>query len=365
MKHLSVEQRWAIIAIWKSRGDLKTTATILKHRPKVVRRWVERYQSIGGVEERPKSGRRPIMTRAAAEHAHGLLLSGEHGCSNAVAQELHTAGMTSRVMHRTTVARAAHRVGRQKGKPLVVLRGKPRKKLSAATRKKRLEFSKNSLSRNMSLVMFTDRKKFNFYYPGHKVHPVTWAERGQQREATAVNHAQCVNVYAGITKWGLTDLHVVAGTSGHKTPYMNRGGQMAKNITASEYTDVVRQTFLPQGQRMFTSQGISTWTLQQDNDPTHKAAIPVLEEWNAQHASSVSLMKNWPPTSPDLNPIENLWSHLQRIVDGKGCKTFAEYKETLVREAKSIPQAYFSKLVGSMGKRFDKCIRLEGGKTGY
>jgi len=365
MGHLSVERRWAIVAHWKSLGTPQLVASVLKLRLKVVRRWVERYQSSGGVDELRKSGRRPVINAAAAEHAHDLLLSGDKGFSGAVAYELHAAGLTPRVMHRTTVARAAHRVALARGEKLVILRGKPSKQLSAATMIKRLAFSKDNLTRGMSHVMFTDRKKFHFYYPGHKVHPVTWALRGQRREAAAVNHAQCVNLYAGITKWGLTDLHVVAGTSGHKTTYKNKGGQLAKNITSEEYANVVRKTFLPEGQRMFSQQGISTWVLQQDNDPTHRAAHHVVDQWNAQHGSHVSIMKNWPPSSPDFNPIENFWSHLQRIMDGLGCKTFAEYKEALVREAKATPQTYFSKLVGSVNRRLAKSISLEGGKTGY
>ena len=41
--------------------------------------------------------------------------------------------------------------------------------------------------------------------------------RGSTRQAATVNHPQCVNVYAGITKYGVTKLHVVAGSSKHKT----------------------------------------------------------------------------------------------------------------------------------------------------
>jgi hypothetical protein len=49
------------------------------------------------------------------------------------------------------------------------------------------------------------------------------------------------------------------------------------------------------------------WFFQQDNDPAHRLASSYLKAWNAKHASSVQLLKNWPPNSPGLNLIENIW----------------------------------------------------------
>ena len=151
--------------------------------------------------------------------------------------------------------------------------------------KKRLEFCKANLTRCWDSVTFTDRKKFHFTYPGTKVQPVSWLLDGAPREARSVNHALVVNVYAGITRHGVTQFHEVAGTSKHESTYKNKKGKGARNITSSEYGNVVKATLLPEGRRIFSTQGVSTWLLQQDNDPTHKAAIPVVEGWNAQHAS--------------------------------------------------------------------------------
>jgi hypothetical protein len=365
MGYASAEVRWAIIAKWKEVGDTGLVAQQLQQPSKVVRRWVQRYRTTGDVANAPKPGRTPLLKGAVAQRAHDLMLSGDAGGAKAVAQLLFTSGDTSKVVDKKTVIRAIHSLGKQRGVKIVALRGAPRKKLTAATMHKRLEFSKSNLARAWGNVLFTDRKKFPFSHPGVKVHAVTWAEEGEQREALTVNHAQVVNAYAGISRYGVTSFHIVAGTSNHKSPYVNKQGKGARNITSSEYTDVVKATFLPEGQRIFSSQGISTWHLQQDNDPTHKAAKPVVQQWNAQHASSVGMVDNWPPGSPDLNPIENFWSHLQEKMDAKGCKTFAEFRAALGKEAKAVPAEYFSRLVGSMPRRLAKCIELGGGKTGY
>ena len=359
------EGRWAIIAHWKALRDVRAVASLLGVRLRVVRRWVKRYQDTGSVDDAPKEGRPRALSGQASLRAYELLVTEKAASSKSVAAMLHAEGLTSNVVHRKSIARAVHQEARERGEQLVVLRGKPQKLLSAATKKKRLDFSKANLSRGWSNVMFSDRKKFQFSYPGFKVNPITWAVKGSKREASTVNHAQVVNVYCGITKYGLTDFHIVAGTSNHQTTYKNKAGAKAKNITSEEYSDVVGQTFLPQGQRIFSNQGISSWVLQQDNDPTHKAAIPVVDEWNAKHASSISILQNWPPTSPDLNPIENYWSYLQAKMDAKGCKNFTEFKAALLQEAKSTPLAYFSNLVGSMGKSLAECISKGGDKTKY
>jgi hypothetical protein len=45
------------------------------------------------------------------------------------------------------------------------------------------------------------------------------------------NRPQVVNIYAGITKFEVIAVHVVAGTSKHKTSYKKKKGGGAKNIT--------------------------------------------------------------------------------------------------------------------------------------
>jgi hypothetical protein len=266
------------------------------------------------------------------------------------------------LVHKTTIIRAARRVAKEEGFRIRALRGKPSKKLPEATVQKRLGFSQRHLAWSWNHVMFTDRKKFAFRYPGSKVYPVTWVKEGERgREANSINHASVVNVYAGITRYGVTKLHVVAGTTGLKSSYTNKKGAQSKNITAAEYRDVLSKTLLPEGRRLFSGAGLSTWVLQQDNDPTHKVAGSVLQEYNKKNASSITLMTGWPPSSPDLSLIENLWAHLDAKMDSLGLKTFAEYKAALVREAKAVPKEYCQRLFAGMQKRLRSCIG-EGGQ---
>ena len=51
-------------------------------------------------------------------------------------------------------------------------------------------------------------------------------------------------------------------------------------------------------------------TFQQDNAPIHKYRLVI--NWIAHN--NINVME-WPAQSPDLNPIENEWSHMKMELD--------------------------------------------------
>ena len=63
---------------------------------------------------------------------------------------------------------------------------------------------------------------------------VAWVKVGSQRVAPRVNRAMVVNMYEGITRFGVTKPHLVVGTSKHKSIYFNKKGQTSKNITGQK-----------------------------------------------------------------------------------------------------------------------------------
>lgn len=73
-----------------------------------------------------------------------------------------------------------------------------------------------------------------------------------------------------------------------------------------------------------------SWTYQQDNAPIHSAKRT--KEFFA--SKNIPVLK-WPAVSPDLNPMENLWSILSKQVY-KGGRQF----DTLLQLKKAIQEEW-------------------------
>jgi len=307
-----------------------------------------------------------MMDEDVSRQAADLLLSGNFNGAKHVAQELHKKGQTSRVLHPTTITRHAKEVGDVDGTEIIAKFGKPVKELSVKNKLQRLKFCKSNRRTNWSNVMITDRKKFFFKYPGVSVKPCAWVRKGEQRKCPQVNNPSHVNMYAGITQYGVTKPHFVTGTTGMTTTFKNQKGVTARNITISEYEHVVATTLLPEGARLFGNQGISAWVLQQDNDPTHKKGSQrALDKYKAKFKNPPKILLDWPPNSPDLSPIENAWGIVQAKLDARGCKSFEEFKVALIEEWNKMEKSTYTKLMGSLKGRIVKCIEKEGEKFGY
>ena len=110
--------------------------------------------------------------------------------------------------------------------------------------------------------------------------------------------------------------------------------------------------------------------LMQDNAPIHKARIitQYLEE------NDIEVM-DWPPYSPDLNPIEHIWKKLKEKAwelrpelfrEGQSLEDrLDELHETLEREWHMIAKDLMRKLGRSMQRRVKAVIKAKGWYTKY
>lgn len=365
MRALPDELRWQIVLTWKELKSIRATQRALGLGYHVVWHWVSKYKNTLAVQPIKRKGPPHLVSVSAARKAKDLLLSGDcHGGMD-VARALLSLGLTRKLLSASTVIRATKRQARKDGDPIRALRGKPAKRLTAKTMLARLAFARLNKKRDWQHVMFTDRKKFLFIHPGCEVKPVTWVRKGERRQENRVNHPMAVNVYAGVTVHGVTACVEVAGSSKHTSKYTNKRGQPAKNITAAEYKDVVTYTLLPEGQRLMAGAGLSSWVFQQDNDPTHKSVYITIARYNSNYGTHITKLGGWPPNSPDLSPIENVWAYVQCRVHRRGCKTFEEFKAAVFQEMASVPPRMLKNLFNSMPKRIAGVIKTGGGKTKY
>ena len=101
---------------------------------------------------------------------------------------------------------------------------------------------------------------------------------------------------------------------------------------------------------------------QQDRDSKHTSCLAT--QWFEDHGIRVL---EWPAQSPDLNPIEHLWSHLKRRLGTYETEPsgILELWERVEREWNEIPVHVCVDLIESMPRRITALIKARGGHTKY
>lgn len=82
----------------------------------------------------------------------------------------------------------------------------------------------------------------------------------------------------------------------------------------------------------------------------------------------------WPPHSPDLNPIEHVWNMLKKALinlfpelylDGRSQIDWRKFRHALVAAWEAIPQRVIDNLILSMPNRIEALRKAKGWYTHY
>jgi transposase len=132
-------------------------------------------------------------------------------------------------------------------------------------------------------------------------------------------------------------------------------------ITAKRYLETVKKHFVPFYKRMRRKYG-SDVVMQEDNAPWHTAKI-VRDYLNKQKVKRIQ----WPPQSPDLAPIENLWKQIKDILGKRRhrIKNAGMVERGLKEVWPEIKGETLLKLNASMTRRLNACLKNKGGATKY
>jgi transposase len=128
-------------------------------------------------------------------------------------------------------------------------------------------------------------------------------------------------------------------------------------LNSERYTEILGNEMLPAldliGDRQNT-------IFQQDNAPCHTAGI--IKDFFKENNIVVL---DWPANSPDLNPIENLWSWLDIQLSKRVIGTLDELRAVIIDILSNVPLEICHNLVDSMPNRINECLTVKGGMTRY
>lgn len=298
-----------------------------------VYRWISRAHDYGNIESRPKGHPEKKLTSDVIDKVRREMKGKREKSCRKVSQALKNRGIN---IGRESVRKAAHATGM---KP----HHRPRKPaLTKEQKKARVKFAIDNKDRDWSKVLFVDEKAFHIMSIPNRKNDVVWTDTIEEVPIAPTTHMTSkINVFGAISKNGKSKLHI-----------------FENNLTGEYYKTILGATLLPSAQELYPN---NDWALIQDNDPKHKSHVA--QDYVAEEVPECI---EFPPSSPDLNVIENVWSMMGEDV----AKTASTNLKSLKRSVKRawdnlITQQYIDSLIASMPKRLKAIIKNKGDPLKY
>jgi len=104
----------------------------------------------------------------------------------------------------------------------------------------------------------------------------------------------------------------------------------------------------------------NNFTFQQDGAPAHRSRQTVA--FLHLHVPEFVEPENWPPNSPDLNPVDySIWGTLQQLVYGRRIRDVEHLKEVLQTCCEQIGQDVIDRAIGQFRQRSSLIVATGGG----
>lgn len=211
--------------------------------------------------------------------------------------------------------------------------------------KKRLAFAKEHGQKSLEFwnsIVWSDESKFNVFGNDGKPYvrrPPLQELNPRYTKKTVKHGGSSVMVWGCFTASGVGPIVQIDG-----------------NMTGEVYKNILQQNLMGDYARSLPTE----WLFQHDNDPKHCSRV--VKTW--QSSNHIKILE-WPAQSPDLNPIENLWGIIKRVVAAKKPSNKSSLWQIIKDEWNKIPPDQCSALVSSMNRRCSEVILKKGFPTKY
>ena len=124
------------------------------------------------------------------------------------------------------------------------------------------------------------------------------------------------------------------------------------NLNSTHYVEILECNLLPSACRLYQN---DSWSLLHDNAPAHVSSF-TRDYLQAHNITTVP----HPSLSPDLNPIEHIWSIIQWQAQHEGAATLLELEEKVVEEWRSLDISTVQKTIDDLKTTMNAIIHAEG-----
>jgi transposase len=328
----TVEQRIAVVALHKDGRSNRHIAKHVRMSRTTVADIIARWRATGSPGSGARSGR-PKCTDDATDDAIVEASNDDPLLTpRLVARKLELTCSPRTISNRLDDAGLHGRVARQK-------RDRPPHELRL-----RLSFAEGYKHLDWTRVMCADEKYF--YLHGHAHRQYVRRPVGEAFNPAytvhKIAHPDYVPVWACISAHGQGDLVFLDGP-----------------LDGETYGKLMRDYLPLAADKAFTF-GSSPWYYLHDNPTVHRGPAATRALFDAG-----ATVLSFPPYSPDLNVIENMWAYLARKVDTHRCEDKEELKRWIQQEWDDLKPEYFRELFASYPRRCQAVINANGLHTKY
>lgn len=250
--------------------------------------------------------------------------------------------------HASTIWRTAKRAGLKKK----ARQSKPR--LSEAQKLARLEFALKHFEKPVDFWkswIFSDEKKFVIF----ALQPSQWCRPGD------VPAPQLTTVVPS------THYCWAAVSYLHRTKLVEIKAQgKERGLTVDKYRAILKKHLVPQIPLLVENPTTAIFMHDSTTRGTH-GSLKVRGDFQklTNEKKLGELCMPWPASSPDLNPIENVWHDVVQKVQRRHPKTRLGFKKAVNRCWGEVSQESIANTIGNMPERLAAVIAANGGHTRY
>ena len=342
--------RWQAIGLRNAGKICREISRELNVHFTTVSRWCKKYDEGELLEDQPRSGRPSVLNRVS-KIVIAKSLTKKRQSTRKLSRKLtdHGHPVSHMTIQRYFVKDLGARAYRRTKIP----------KLTEEHVEKRLKFCRERsrwTEEDWRKVIFSDESPYELYPSGNPKNDIIWAsERGDVEPIEKQKYSPKVMVWGAMTSTCLSELHVIPQKTSVNGQYYREN--ILKNSLLPMFDR--RRTTGPISERKLPDE-MSKMVFMQDGARAHTASLTL--EWLDEHQVTYWGPQIWPPNSPDLNPIENLWSILEEKVKDVHCspRNITELEQVLKQTWKQIKLETLENLIFSMPDRVRDVIKNKG-----